>query len=43
VRDEEEFATGSEELGEIAEGFGEEFTAASLRAQEVRQGEPAGA
>jgi hypothetical protein len=37
---EEDFAVGCEESGKIAEGFGEEFAAAPLRAQQASDGEP---
>jgi hypothetical protein len=38
---EEDFAVGGEEVGEIAEGVGEEFAAAPLRAEQASDGKPA--
>ena len=39
---EEEVAVGGEDVGEVAEGFGEELTTATLRAQQTCEWEPAG-
>jgi hypothetical protein len=39
---EEDFAVRGEEVGEIAEGVGEEFAAAPLRAQQASDGKPTG-
>jgi hypothetical protein len=35
-------AVGGEDVGEVAEGFGEELTTATLRAQQTCEWEPAG-
>jgi hypothetical protein len=36
------FAAGGEEDGEVGEGIGEELAAATLRAQQMREGKPTG-
>ena len=39
---EDDFVRGGEEIGEVAEGVGEEFAAAALGTEQARDGEPGG-